>query len=89
MRIQEEQIPIPMKVLYLEIASIYGTSASCAEWNIRTAVKVLWKEQKSRTIHTIHKKMPIKQPSNSEILNSLAIQMANGTKKRNFGCENW
>lgn len=89
MRIQEEKMPIPMKILYLEIASTYGTSVSCVERNIRTAVKVLWKRQKNRTIHTIHEKIPIKQPSNSEILNLLAIQLADGTKKQIFTHENW
>lgn len=89
MRIQEEEMPIPMKVLYLEIARVYGTNACCVERNIRTAVKVLWKKQKNKTIHTIHEKIPIKQPSNSEILNSLAIQLANSTKNKVFQNNNW
>lgn len=89
MRIQEEEKPIPMKVLYLEIAEVYGTSVCCVERNIRTAVKVLWKGRKSETIHTINEIIHIKQPSNSEMLNSLAISLANSTKNSDFVCENW
>lgn len=89
MRMQKVRKPVQMKVLYMEIARAYDTSASCVERNIRTASRILWTRRKEAGAEGYGINMLVKQPSNAEILSSLAIYMKNSTKKYNFTRENW
>lgn len=87
--LQNGGAPVQMKVLYMEIARVYDTSASCVERNIRTASKVLWTRRKVGIFRDMHENMPVKRPSNAEILHYLAVYMKNHTKKDEMAHENW
>ena len=87
--LQKGGAPVQMKVLYMEIARVYDTSASCVERNIRTASKVLWTRRKAGVFRAMHENMPVKRPSNAEMLRYLAVYMKNHTKKTESAYENW
>lgn len=87
--IQKEDGPIQMKVLYLEISKSCGTNPKCVERDIRTATEAIWRNRDWNGMPRICGKVPVKPPSNAQILNSLAICFANSTKKCDIKRENW
>ena len=84
----EEDSKLQMKVLYMETAKQYGTTAACVERDIRTVSKGLWENRKNNGLAAFEIMTAGRRPRNTELLKILAY-ISKSTKMIPAHDENW
>ena len=84
----EEDSKLQMKVLYMETAKQYGTTAACVERDIRTVSKGLWENRKNNGLAAFEIMTAGRRPRHTELLKILAY-ISKSTKMIPAHDENW